>query len=77
MEKAIIELPKALVEGYLLPKEVKVQGTSGAIYLPKEFIGKKFKVFLIPIKGYNEKLLSFIREKYPEVEEEFKNGKTE
>jgi hypothetical protein len=77
MEEKIMELPKALVRGYCAPKEVKIQGTSGAIYLPKELIGRKFNVFLMPIKSYNDEFLEFIRSKYPELEEEFKRGHKE
>jgi len=77
MEKRIIELPRALVEGYVLEKECKSQGTGGAIYLHKNNIGKKFKVILLPMKGEFDELEDWLKETHPELIEEFLKRKGE
>ena len=48
MTTEFIELPRAIFKSLMLSnKEVKMSGTSGAIYVPKELVGKKFTVFMI------------------------------
>jgi len=74
-DKRVIELPKALVEGYVLEKECKASGTSGAIYLPKGNIGKKFKVLLLPMKDESDELESYVRKNHPEIVQEFLDSK--
>jgi len=45
-----IRLPTLLEKGFILEKIVRKFGnTSGAIYVPKGWIGKKFRVIIIPI----------------------------
>jgi len=47
-EKEDIKLAKLLLKGYILEKTVRqATGSSGAIYVPKRWIGKTFKVILI------------------------------
>ncbi len=49
---------KEIIKGFVLDKTVrKFSQNSGAIYLPKKFIGKKFKVVLIPIEDLDELIL--------------------
>ena len=48
MKTEFIELPRAIFKSLMLrDKEVKVSGTSGAIYVPKELVGKKFTIWMI------------------------------
>lgn len=56
--KEEISLAKLLLKGYVLNKIVrKFSNASGAIYLPKSWIGKKFKVILIPFDELDELLI--------------------
>ena len=53
--KEEISLAKLLLKGHILDKIVrKFSNVSGAIYLPKRFIGMKFKVILIPQEDIDE-----------------------
>ncbi len=53
--KEEISLAKLLLRGYILDKIVrKFSNVSGAIYLPKRWIGMKFKVILIPSEEVDE-----------------------
>ena len=70
--KRIIELPKALVEGFVLDKECKSQGSSAAIYLPKGTIGQRFKVILLPVR---DDLEAYVRANHPEIVKEYLNSK--
>jgi putative transposon-encoded protein len=52
-------LPKISISGFgPIEKEVKQLGksggSSGVIYVPKKFVGKKFKVLLIPLENFEE-----------------------
>jgi len=52
-------LPKVSVYGYgPIEKEVKkfgrTGGSSGVIYVPVRFVGKKFKVLLLPLETNDE-----------------------
>lgn len=39
---------KVEIQGYqILEKKVKASGTSGRVYVPKEWVGKRVKVILI------------------------------
>ena len=67
MTTEFIELPRAIFKSLMLSnKEVKVSGTSGAIYVPKDLVGKKFTVFMIEKE---EGLLESSPETIPTVEE--------
>lgn len=48
-EENLIEVLKELINGkvVILNKTVKPIGTSGHIYIPREFLGKKIKVVII------------------------------
>ena len=53
--KEEIELAKLLLKGFIIEKTVrKFSNVSGAIYLPKRWIGMKFKVILIPQEDLDE-----------------------
>jgi len=52
-----IKLARLLLKGYILEKRVSKLPTSGAIYVSKKLIGKKFKVILLPVEEeYNREL---------------------
>jgi len=56
--KEDIKLAKLILKGFVLEKIVrKFSGASGAIYLPKRWVGQKFKVILIPMEELDELLL--------------------
>jgi len=49
MDKMRVEIQAYQV----IEKTVKASGNSGRVYVPKEWVGKKVKVFLLePITGY-------------------------
>jgi len=53
-----IKLAKLILKGFVLEKTVrKFSTTSGAIFVPRRWIGKKFKVILIPIEEIEELML--------------------
>jgi len=53
--KEEISLAKLLLKGYIIDKIVrKFSNVSGAIYLPKRWIGTKFKVILLPYDEMDE-----------------------
>ena len=57
-EKEEIKLAKLILNGYILEKTVRKFGsTSGAIFVPKKLIGKKFKVILIEKDELNEMMI--------------------
>jgi putative transposon-encoded protein len=43
-----IKLETIILKGYVLEKTVRNMGTSGVIFVPKRWVGKQFKVVLIP-----------------------------
>lgn len=49
---------REIIKGFVLEKVVRrFSRNSGAIYLPKKFIGKRYKVILIPIEDLDELML--------------------
>jgi len=50
-----IKLAKLILKGYMAEKTIKkFSNTSGVIFVPKRFIGQKFKMILIPFDDINE-----------------------
>ena len=53
-----IKLAKLLLKGFVLEKTVRKFGTtSGVIFVPKRWVGKVFKVILIPKEDTDELLI--------------------
>lgn len=45
-----ISLAKLILKGYVFPKQVRKFGNnSGVIFVPRKWIGLKFKVILLPM----------------------------
>jgi len=53
-----VQLARLILKGYVLEKTVrKFSTTSGVIFVPKRWIGRKFKVIMIPIEEIDEVMI--------------------